>query len=237
MADRDSGASPQLRTAIVTGASRGIGRAIAKRLARDFRVVATGRDRPALDSLVSEIAADGGACTSVAVDLRDPSAVRTTLGGVEADVLVNNAGVMTKKPFLELTADEWHEMVDVNLNALYHVTRAVLPSMVARGAGHVVIIGSIAGRSAFVGGSCYAATKHAVMGFSESLLLEVRQRGVKVSVVMPGSVATGMVGAETDTTRMLGAHDVADAVAQVVVTPPAVLIHRLEIRSLKPPQR
>ncbi len=237
MSPRDSSAPRGRRAAVVTGASRGIGRAIAKRLSRDYHVVATARSRGALDALAAEIAGEGGTCTPLAVDLRDESAVAAALGSLQADVLVNNAGVVTKKPFLELTAAEWHEMVDVNLNALYHATRAVLPGMVARGSGHVVIIGSIAGRSAFVGGTCYAATKHAVMGFSESLLLEVRNSGVKISVVMPGSVATDMPGSEGDATWILGPDDVAESVAHVVATPPAVLVHRLEIRALKPPKR
>jgi NADP-dependent 3-hydroxy acid dehydrogenase YdfG len=234
---RDSNAQRGRRTAVVTGASRGIGRAIAKRLSRDYRIVATARTRGALDALAAEIAAQGGTCTPLALDLRDGSAVAAALGAVDADVLVNNAGVMTKKPFLELTPAEWHEMVDVNLNALYHATHAVLPGMVSRGSGHVVIVGSIAGRSAFVGGTCYAATKHAVMGFSESLLLEVRSSGVKVSVVMPGSVATEMAANEADASWMLGPEDVAESVAHVVATPPAVLVHRLEIRALKPPRK
>jgi 3-hydroxy acid dehydrogenase/malonic semialdehyde reductase len=236
MTGRDSARAPG-RTAIVTGASRGIGRAIARRLAREYHVVATARDRRALDALAAEIAEAGGACTPLAVDLRDGAGAATALAPVQADVLVNNAGVMVKKPLMEMSPDEWHEMVDVNLNALYHVTRAVLPGMTKRGSGHVVIIGSIAGRSSFAGGTCYTATKHAVMGFSESLLLEVRHSGVKVSVVMPGSVATDMMGGEADASWMLGADDVAESVAHVLATPPAVLIHRLEIRALKPPKK
>ncbi len=237
MTERDSSAGRGRQTAVVTGASRGIGRAIATRLSRDYHVVATARNRGALDALAAAIAGNGGTCTPLAVDLRDGSAVAAALGSLQADVLVNNAGVMTKRPFLELTAAEWHEMVDVNLNALYHATRAVLPGMVGRGSGHVVIIGSIAGRSAFVGGTCYAATKHAVMGFSESLLLEVRNCGVKVSVVMPGSVATDVAGGAADAVWMLRPDDVAESVAHVVATPPAVLVHRLEIRALKPPKK
>ena len=233
-----AGTRPGTRpTAIVTGASRGIGRAIARRLARDYDIVATARDEGALETLAGGIDADGGRCTPVAVDLTHPDSIAASLGGLDADVLVNNAGVWYKKPLLELTPAEWHEMVDVNFNALYHVTRAVLPRMVARGRGHVVVIGSIAGRSAFVGGTCYAATKHAVMGFAESLLLEVRHSGVKVSVVMPGSVATDMFGTEADPTWMLGPGDVAEAVAHVLATPPAVLVHRLEVRALKPPKK
>ena len=105
-------------------------------------------------------------------------------------------------------------MVDVNFNALYDVTRArACPAMIARQSGHVVVIGSISGRSAFVGGTCYAATKHAVMGFTECLMLEVRERGVKVSVVNPGSVATEFSGG-TDQAWKLRPEDVADAVAQ-----------------------
>jgi 3-oxoacyl-[acyl-carrier protein] reductase len=225
------------RAAIVTGASRGIGRAIAVRLAREYHVVAVARSRRALDDLAAEIRGSGGSCDPLVVDLTDGAGVAASFGQLDADVLVNNAGVMTKKPMLELSPAEWHEMIDVNLNALFHATRAVLPRMIARGAGHVVIIGSIAGRSAFVGGTAYTATKHAIMGFSESLLLEVRHSGVKVSVVMPGSVATELFGAEADPTWMLHPEAVAESVAHVLATPPAVLVHRLEIRALKPPRK
>ncbi|MBC7841385.1 MAG: SDR family NAD(P)-dependent oxidoreductase, partial [Gemmatimonadaceae bacterium] len=113
--------------------------------------------------------------------------------------------------------------------------RAVLPGMVARGRGHIVIIGSIAGRSAFVGGAGYATTKHAVMGFAESLMLEVRDAGVKVSVVSPGSVDTAFGGGGGPrATSQLRAEDVAAAVMSVVQTPPEVLIHRVEVRILSP---
>ena len=233
---------PARPTALVTGASRGIGRAIALRLAATHDVVAAARSADDLATLAAEIGARGGRCKPVAVDVADPAAVAAALRGREVDVLVNNAGVGTLKPLLELTPDEWHAMVDVNLNALYHVTRALLPGMVARGRGHVVIVGSIAGRSAFVGGAGYAATKHAAMGFAESLMLEVRDAGVKVSIVSPGSVAThfssepgepkgGAGGAQKG---QLVADDVAEAVAFVVATPPEVLVHRVEVRTLSP---
>ncbi|HMC56971.1 MAG TPA: SDR family oxidoreductase [Gemmatimonadaceae bacterium] len=176
--------------AVVTGASRGIGRAIALRLCERYDILGLARSTEGLRTLEDAVRERGGACRVAAVDLTDPSSIARALSGVTADVLINNAGVGPMRPMLELTPQEWHQMVDVNFNALYHVTRALLPGMVARKRGHVVVLGSIAGRSAFIGGTCYAATKHAAMAFAESLMLEVRDHGVKVSIVNPGSVAT-----------------------------------------------
>lgn len=221
-------------TAVVTGASRGIGRAIALRLSATHHIVAASRSRAELETLAAEIRSNGRSCDTIELDVANADAVARTLTGIQADVLVNNAGVGYLKPLLELTSEEWHAMVDVNFNALFHVTRAVLPGMIERGRGHIVMVGSIAGRSAFVGGSCYAATKHAVMGFSESLMLEVRDKGVKVSVVNPGSVATSFSRRERDTSWMLTADDVAEAVAHAIDTPPRVLVHRIEVRAAVP---
>lgn len=225
-------------TALVTGASRGIGRSICLRLARDgYAIIAVARNGLELASLCEEIAAQGGECRAFVLDITDAHAVAATLGELPVDVLVNNAGVATSKPFVDLTASEWAQMLDVNVNALFHVTRAVLPGMLARGAGHVCTVGSISGRSAFVGGTCYAATKAFVTSWAESLLLEVRERGVKVSVVMPGGVATDFGGKPATPADVwkLSAHDVAEAVGFVVSTPPSVLVHRLEVRTLNSP--
>jgi 3-oxoacyl-[acyl-carrier protein] reductase len=221
------------RTALITGASRGIGRATALRFAAEYDIVAVARSEAELDTLADEIAAAGGTCHTIALDLARGAEAVEALAEVEADVLVNNAGVGFLKPFLDLTPEEWHAMVDLNVNALYYVTRAVLPGMMERGRGHIVFVGSIAGRSAFIGGSCYAATKWAVMGMSESLMLEVRDSGVKVSVVNPGSVASHF-SHRADPTWMLSNEEVATAIWQVVDTPPDVLIHRMEIRPLTP---
>jgi 3-oxoacyl-[acyl-carrier protein] reductase len=223
------------RTAIVTGASRGIGRAIAVRLAREFEVLALARDAERLDQLSREISASGGSCRPVVVDLSKPAAIDRALDGIEADVLVNNAGVITKKPLTKMTPDEWHEMMDVNVNAIYHATRKLLPGMIERRRGHIVNIASIAGRSAFPGGTGYVATKHAVLGFSESLMLEVREFGVKVSVVMPGSVATDMiVGDNPDQSWMLKPDDVAAVVADILASPSHALTYQVEVRASNP---
>ncbi|HEY0971705.1 MAG TPA: SDR family NAD(P)-dependent oxidoreductase [Gemmatimonadales bacterium] len=224
-----------MSAALVTGASRGIGRAIALRLAASHDIVAVARSTSDLDELARTIAEGGGRCRTIPLDLTDGSAVRYALSGVAVDVLVNNAGVGVMKPLLEMEPGEWARMMDVNVNALYHVTRAVLPGMIERGRGHVVNIGSLAGRSSFAGGTGYTGSKHFLVGFSESLMLEVRDRGVKVSVVMPGSVNTSFGGgAERDKSWALQAEDVAEAVAHVIDTPPHVLVSRVEMRPRSP---
>jgi 3-oxoacyl-[acyl-carrier protein] reductase len=222
-------------SAVVTGASRGIGRAIALRLATTHRVIAVARDGKLLQTLAGEVAALGGECRPVFCDLTQASAIEQALADVEADVLVNNAGVITKKPLLRMAPDEWQEMIDVNVSALFHVTRQLLPGMIGRRRGHIVNIASIAGRSAFPGGTGYVATKHAVLGFSESLMLEVREFGVKVSVVMPGSVATDMVvGDSTDQRWMLKPEDVAEVVAGILRMPSHALTYQVEVRASNP---
>jgi 3-oxoacyl-[acyl-carrier protein] reductase len=176
----------------------------------------------------------GGRCTAIDVDLRDPAAIAAALEGIHADVLVNNAGVMHRKPFIDLTPDEWAEMMDVNVNAIYHVTRALLPGMIAKGAGHVINISSIAGRNSFVGGSGYAATKHAVQAMSEALMLEVREYGVKVSIVMPGSVATEHTPGGSRNAWALRPKDVAETVAQILAMPRHALTFIIEVRAAQP---
>jgi 3-oxoacyl-[acyl-carrier protein] reductase len=221
-------------TVLITGASKGIGRAIALRLAATHHVIGLARSRDELQTLGAAVAERGGDFTGLEVDLRDRQAISLAMEGVACDVLVNNAGVMSRKPFLELTPDEWHAMVDVNLNAIYHVTRAVLPGMVARGHGHIINIASIAGRSAFIGGSCYAATKHAVLGLSESLMLEVRDHGVKVSTVMPGSVATELTPGGSQVDWALRPEDVAESVASIIAMPQHALVYNVEVRAARP---
>ncbi|HEX4934304.1 MAG TPA: SDR family NAD(P)-dependent oxidoreductase, partial [Gemmatimonadaceae bacterium] len=124
--------------------------------------------------------------------------------------------------------------MDVNVNAIYHVTHALLPGMIARGAGHIVNISSIAGRSIAVGGSGYHATKHAVQALSECLMLEVRDYGVKVSVVMPGSVATELTPGGSKVEWALRPDDVAESVAHLLSMPAHALTFIVEVRASRP---
>ncbi len=195
------------------------------------------RSAPDLETLAGEVRGKGGTCEALVIDEANGSAVRRALRGRAVDVVVNNAGVGVMKPFVELEPEEWQLMMDVNLNAVYHVTQAVLPGMIERGRGHVVIIGSISGKSGFAGGAGYAATKFAINGFAESLMLEVRDAGVKVSVVMPGSVATSFSRTGRDQSWKLMAEDVAEAVEFLLDTPQRMLVDRIEMRPLSPPRK
>jgi 3-oxoacyl-[acyl-carrier protein] reductase len=224
-------------SALITGASRGIGRAIALRLAPRWHILALARTVPELETLGHEIRANGGTCEQLVVDVTDGRAVRSALQGRDVDVAINNAGVGVMKPFVELQPDEWQLMMDVNLNSVYHVTHTVLPGMIARRRGHVIIIGSISGKAGFAGGAAYSATKFAVTGFAESLMLEVRDAGVKVSVVMPGSVATSFNRSGRDQSWKLMAEDVAASVEFVLDTPQRMLVDRIEMRPLNPPKK
>lgn len=221
-------------SAVVTGASRGIGRATALRLARDYHVIAVARSRPDLESLREEVTGQGGTLRVAALDLRDPAAVERALAGTTCDLLVNNAGVLHRKPLHELSPEEWNEMVDVNLSAIFHACRVLIPGMIERGMGHIINIASIAGRTPQAGASAYAATKHAVHGLSESLMLEVRDHGIRVSVVSPGSVATELTEGGSKVDWALRPADVAECVAAVAASPPHALLYSVEVRASRP---
>ncbi|HEY7894888.1 MAG TPA: SDR family NAD(P)-dependent oxidoreductase [Gemmatimonadaceae bacterium] len=220
-----------MSTALVTGASRGIGRAIAERLAERYEIIAVARTAKALEEVARHIEKSGGRCRTIVLDVSDHAAVAKALASLEVDVLVNNAGVGIIKPLVELGVDEWRQQMSVNLDGMFYVTRALLPGMIARGSGHIVNIGSLAGRNPFVGGACYSATKHAVIGFSESLMLEVRDAGVRVTVIMPGSVDTEFGGHTAGgASWKLTPGDVAEGVWYAINQPERALVSRVEMR-------
>ena len=222
--------------ALVTGASSGIGKAVVERLAREgLEVHALARSADALKTL-----ADRTGCVPHAIDVRDLAAVGKIASSVEFDVLVNCAGVDRPKKFLQADADDIELLIDVNLRAILHLCRLIVPGMVARDRGHVVNITSIAGAHNFGGNSTYHATKAAVSMLTRQLRVDAFGKRVRVTEICPGRVATDIFAhvhgdsAETHAMFIEGfelpeARDIADAIAFAIAAPVAVNIGLMEI--------
>jgi 3-oxoacyl-[acyl-carrier protein] reductase len=231
-------------TALVTGATEGIGRATALALGRaGYRVGICSRTTEKVEATLAELRAQGVTAAGAAADVADPDQVRHLVDQVrgtlgEIDVLVNNAGVLIARPIEELTLEEWDLTMATNLRSLYLTTRLVLPGMRTRRQGTIVNVASLAGRNGFVGGSAYSASKHAVLGFSRSLMLEVRKDNVRVIAICPGSVATGMLRDQAmlkpDHERILRPDDVAASILHVLTLPTGALVSELDIRPTNP---
>jgi 3-oxoacyl-[acyl-carrier protein] reductase len=231
-------------TALITGATEGIGRAIAFALGSGgYQVGVCARTAAKVDALLLDLKAAGISAAGRACDVGDPDQVSALVAHVTAklgpiDVLVNNAGIGVLKPFAELTLAEWDGVMATNLRSLYLVTSAVLPGMRTRKLGDIVNISSLAGKRGFPGGTAYSASKHAVMGFSESLMLEVRKEGVRVVAVCPGSVDTKIIHAQTlferDPEKILKPEDVAETVLALLRLPRRATVSELEIRPSAP---
>lgn len=229
--------------ALVTGATLGIGRAIAFALGRaGYRVGVCARTASRVESLLSELRAAGITAAGQAADVADPvqvhalvEAVTRSLGPV--DTLVNNAGIARLAPFEQLSLEDWDATMATNLRSLYVVTREVLPGMRARKQGFIVNVASLAGKNPFVGGTAYVASKHAVLGFTRSLMLEVRKEGVRVLAICPGSVDTALIREQAvlPTNKvMLQAEDVAEAVLDALRLPARALVSEIDIRPANP---
>ncbi|UUW89969.1 SDR family NAD(P)-dependent oxidoreductase [Pimelobacter simplex] len=230
------------RTAVVTGASSGIGAATARRLAQEgLTVVCAARRTDRIEALAAEIGGRAVACDVTSVD---SVAALAAAVGPRLDVLVNNAGgAIGLAPVADADPDQWRQMYDVNVLGLMQVTQALLPALVASGAGTIVNIGSTAGRTAYEGGAGYTAAKHGTKVVTETLRLELFDQPVRVCEVAPGMVRTdefSLVRFGGDQERAdavyagvaepLVAEDVADAIAWVATRPAHVNIDELVIK-------
>ncbi|TFV60139.1 SDR family NAD(P)-dependent oxidoreductase [Geodermatophilus sp. DF01-2] len=236
------------RVALVTGASSGIGEATALALAEAGAAVAIGaRRRDRLDGLAATLTDAGARVLTLDLDVTDEAACRDAvrrtreeLGGL--DVLVNNAGVMLLGTIVGADPGDWRRMVHTNVLGLMYMTHAAIDGMVEQGSGDVVNVSSVAGRTARKGAGVYNASKWAVNAFSESLRQEVTTKGVRISLVEPGAVATELrthitqpearqaADRHAEGMRQLQAEDVARAIVYVVAQPPHVAVNEVLVR-------
>lgn len=230
--------------AIITGAGRGIGRAITLRLAgAGVHVVPVSRTRKELDDLAGEIRNIGGRAFPIVADVGKEADIRnmvelTVREFSRIDILVNNAGIGHFSPVREMTAEHFDAMWRVNVRGVFLSTREVLPVMEKQRSGDIVNIASLAGRNAFTGGAGYAATKWALIGFSRCLMLEVRDKNIRVITLCPGSVDTTFGDHTAKDIQSTGIIPAADDIASVVLNsltmPRHVMVSEIDIRPTNP---
>jgi 3-oxoacyl-[acyl-carrier protein] reductase len=228
------------RVALVTGGSRGIGRAIALRLATlGASVAICGRDSEALEATSAELAQVTERMLAQTADVTRSEDVADLVVKTEAKlgpiaILVNNAGIGLFGPAHEKSEADWERVLNTNLKSVFLVSRAVAPSMIREGRGDIINISSLAGRNAFAGGGLYCASKWGVQGLSACMAEDLRDHGIRVSVICPGSVATEFSGrGAKDAAKALKPEDVAHAVAAVVTQRAGSFLSEIHVRPLR----
>ena len=229
------------KACIVTGSTRGIGLDIARFLAESGADVSvSSRSAGDVRRVAERIDARGeGRAIGVACDVRDPDACRRLVATVaeefgRLDVLVNNAGCGHFAPIGELSIEDWREQIDTNLGGVFYCSKAAVPHLAATGDGWIINIGSLAGRHAFRGGTGYNASKFGLTGMTEAMMLDLRYRNIRVSLIMPGSVNTGFRGQAAEHDWKLQGEDVARAVLDLLAYPGRALPSRIEMRPSRP---
>jgi NAD(P)-dependent dehydrogenase (short-subunit alcohol dehydrogenase family) len=238
------------KIAAVTGAARGIGEAVAHALARrGATVVLAARERSRLATVVAAIESEKGRAAALPCDLTDPQAVDAWGQEIarrfgRCDILVNNAGVgVTGKPLIEHTLEEWNLVMETNLRGPFLTIRALAPLMIAAGAGDIVNISSLAGRNPLPGGAAYSASKWGLNGLTYSVAEELRQYGIRVTAIAPGSVNTGFGASGSqrqeregkDRAKMIQPADVAEAVLHAVMQPANAFVSEILLRPTRKP--
>jgi NAD(P)-dependent dehydrogenase (short-subunit alcohol dehydrogenase family) len=235
----------QGKVAVVTGATRGIGREIARALVVDGAdVVICGRDGGRAGEVAVEISRTGpGRCAGIACDVRRYVEVEAlmrhaakTFGGL--DILVNNAGVSGRGAVADLPLEKWHEVIDTNLTGVFYCCRAAIPWMRRRGGGYIFNISSLAGVNPIPNLSAYNASKFGLNGFSEAFMQEIRYDGIRVSTILPGSVDTEFGGRTPgQESWRLAPSDIAELVLHLLAHDPRSMPSRVEIRPSHPPKK
>jgi 3-oxoacyl-[acyl-carrier protein] reductase len=233
------------KVAIVTGAGRGIGRAIALALSHaGARLALAARSEPELGAVAEEIRSRDGDALVLPTDVtRDEDmerlVERTLKEWGSIDILVNNAGWGKTVPVVNSKNEEIDKTLQINLRAPMILTRLVLPAMLEKKSGAIINIGSISGKSGSANTAAYSASKFGVIGFTQSLFEEVREHGIKVSVILPGFVDTPLIppNKRLDRSKMIQPDDVADTVMFVLSLPPTSCSVEITIRPQHSPYR
>lgn len=231
------------KTAVVTGGGKGIGKAIALALAHEgCNVAIAARTEEELKATQKEIAAHEVEALAVHADVRNVHEVQALAKKIlrkfgSPQILINNAGIGRFGEVLKMEERDFRATLETNLIGVFHCTRAFLPGMIEKREGHIINIGSLAGKNSFAGGAAYCASKHGLISFSECLMMEVRHYDIKVSMICPGTVQTNFAPGSKDKAWALTPEDVSKAVIDVLTSSLGSLVSMVDLRPLRPPSK
>ena len=234
------------RTALVTGGTKGIGRAIVRDLLEaGFNVAFTARTERDVQTSAEGLQSLGrDRVLGLAADVRDPGSCQSVIEAVVGrfgglDLLVNNAGVGIFASIQEMSVEDWHVQIDTNLSGVFYLSKAAIPPLKESTDAWILNIGSLAGRNTFAGGVAYNASKFGLLGMTEAMMLDLRYEGIRVSHIMPGSVDTSFGGRSAGEKEgwALTSEDVSRAVLDLLRYPGNALPSRVELRPSRPPRK
>jgi 3-oxoacyl-[acyl-carrier protein] reductase len=231
-----------MKTALITGGSKGIGYAVAAALIKNnWNVVITARNQSELETATKTLnALEGGKAIGIPADARDYASLENAVSAMltefgTLDCVVANAGVGIFKPVQDLTLDDWNTVIDTNLTGVFYTVKASIPAL-EKSQGYIFNISSLAGKNAFAGAAAYNASKFGLNGFSEAIMLDLRALGIKVTQIMPGSVATyfnNHTPTEKDAWK-IQPEDIAQIILDLLAMPTRTLPSRVEVRPSQP---
>jgi len=236
----------QNKIAVITGAGKGIGKATAELFIKEgAKVILTSRNISDLEQIVSDNESNKDNITIIAGDISKEETIGKVIDDTmgkygKIDILVNNAGFSVFDNLVDSKTEDFDAIFNTNIRALYLITKGFLPFMIKEQSGTIINIASVAGKQGFATGTIYCASKHAVMGLSRALMLEVRQYNIRVCAICPGSVATDFFRAESQTTlssskeSVLSANDIAETILLAASLPGNAMIGEIEIRPTNP---
>lgn len=233
------------KTALITGGSKGIGFGIARSMVDQYmNVLITGRSQDTVDKAVGQLNESGrGKVIGMKADVRDLASQEKTVKRIldewgRLDVLIANAGLGHFASIEDLTKEQWQETIDINLTGVFNSIKACIPAL-KDSKGYVITIASLAGTNFFKGGSAYNASKFGLVGFTQAVMLDLRDRDIKVSTIMPGSVATYFNNNEPNPSDAwkIQIEDLGQMVVDLLKIHPRTLPSKIEVRPLKPPKK